>query len=226
MSRVAGIVKTHLTDLWSWAMMPWLILGISFTVNVIIGASVGDKIETGGLSSIYVYMLVLGVGSVGQTFPFLIGFGARRKDYFLGTTATIALIGAGSVILLLILGYVERQTGYWGIELHFFNISYVTDGPLIQKFWVLFSMMLHFFFVGFAISSIYRKFGRDGLFFFFIAFGVAITFAVYLLSVFDRLRAVFDWFVDLTVLGLANGLFLLTLVYVGLSYLLLRKASF
>jgi len=226
MSRVAGIVKTHVTDLWSWVTMPWMILGISFTVNVLIASMSGEKIETGGLASIFVYVLVLGIGSVGQTFPFLIGFGARRKDFFLGTTATIALIGGGTVILLLVLGYIERQTGYWGIDLHFFNIAYVTDGPLFQKFWVQFSIMLNFFFVGFAISSLYRRFGRNGLYFFFIVIGVAGTFGSFLISMYDKWYAVFDWFADLAVLELANGLFILTLVYVGLSYLLLRKASF
>lgn len=224
MNRVVGIMKTHLADRWSWLILPWLIMGISFVCNLIIGGISGDKIYTGGLASIYIYMLVLGIISVGQTFPFLIGFSARRKDYFLGTTATIAVISVISAIVLCLIGYVERETDNWGVQLYFFNVKYLSDGPLLERLWVNFTLMINLFFMGFTIACIYRKFGRNGMYFFFIGLGLVLTIGSYLISLFDKWKTIFDWLADLAVIDLANGLFVLTLLYVFFSYLLLRKA--
>ncbi len=225
MNRVAGIVKTHLTDVFSWLMLPWIILGSSFAVNAIIGSLVDEEIKTGGLASIFVYMLVIGIVSVGQTFPFLIGFGARRKDYFLGTTATVALVSVVTAILLLVVGYAERATEHWGIGLYFFNIPYLTDGSLLSQFWIFFILMMNLFFCGFAIASIYRKIGRNGLFGVSIALGLALTVAFYLITHYDKWDSVWEWARGVSVVELANWLLALTLVYVGVSYALLRKAT-
>jgi hypothetical protein len=225
MSRVTGIVKTHLTDRLSWLMLPWIILGSSFAVNVIIGSLIDEEIKTGGLASIFIYMMVIGIVSVGQTYPFLISFGARRKDYFLGTSATIALVSVGTAIALLLAGYVERVTDYWGIGLHFFAVPYLTDGSLLSQFWIFFILMMNLFFCGFAIGAVYRKVGRNGLFGVFIVLGLALTIAFYLTTYFDKWASVLDWVVCISVLELANGLLVLTLVYVAASYGLLRKAT-
>lgn len=225
MNRVVGIIKTHLADKLTWLILPWLILGISFACNLIVGSLADEKIYTGGLASIYIYMLVVGIGSVGQTFPFLIGFCTRRKDYFLGTAATIAIISFLSAIVLLLIGYVERETGQWGMELYFFNVKYLSDGPLLERFWILFTLMINLFFCGFAISSIHRKFGRNGLYFFFIALSVVMTVASYLITLNEKWKPIFGWMADISVMELANGLFLGTLIYVLFSYLLLRRAT-
>ncbi|WP_239614841.1 hypothetical protein [Cohnella mopanensis] len=225
MNRVIGIVRTHLADRWAWLVLPWVIMGMSFVCNLIIGSLADDKIYTGGLASIYVYLFVLGIVTVGQTFPFIIGFGARRKDYFLGTIASITIISVLSAIVLIILGYIERQTGYWGVGLYFFNVRYLSDGPILERFWVYFTMMINLYFCGFAISSIHRKFGRNGVFFFFIGLGVVLTAASYFISKYDKWKAIIDWFADLAVIELANGLFVGTLICILVSYVLLRKAT-
>lgn len=225
MNRVAGIVRTHLTDKWTWIFLPWVILSISFICNVIIGGMSGDKIYTGGMASIYVYMFVLGIISIGQTFPFIIGFSVRRKDYFLGTAATITLISIASSFLLLLLGFIETQSDGWGVNLHFFHLPYLSDGPIFTRVWVLFSIMINVFFSGFAISCIHRKFGSNGLYLFFIVLSVVITFSSYLITMYGKWKAILDWFAEISVVQLANGLFVLTLIYVGISYLLLRKAT-
>ncbi|WP_256760760.1 hypothetical protein [Cohnella sp. WQ 127256] len=225
MNRVLGIVRTHLADRWSWIIFPWLILSISFVTNLIIVKLIGDSIYSGGLASIYIYMMVIGILSVAQTFPFIIGFSVRRRDYFLGTTTTITVISALSAIVICLLGYIERKTDYWGVKLHFFNIEYLTDGPVLERLWILFVLMIHLFFLGFTISCIHRRFGRNGLFFFFIVLAIAFTISVYLITSYHKWNAIFDWFGDISVIELSSGLFICTLIYVGVSYLLLRRAT-
>ncbi|MFB9278874.1 hypothetical protein [Cohnella cellulosilytica] len=225
MNRVAGIVKTHMTDAFSWLMLPWIILGSSFVINVIIGSLSGEEIKTGGLASIFIYMLVIGIISVGQTFPFLISFGARRTDYFLGTTATAALVSVVTAVLLLVIGFIERATGHWGIDLYFFNVPYLTDGPLLTQFWVFFIIMMNLFFFGFVIAAIYRRLGRNGMFGVFLGVGLVFTVAFYLISYYDNWEPIWNWIWGISVLELANRLLVLTLLYAGLSYLLLRRAT-
>ncbi|RED63791.1 hypothetical protein [Cohnella lupini] len=224
MNRVAGIIRTHLTDRWSWLFLPWIVLLSSFVCNLII-ATAGDEIYTGGLASIFIYMMVIGIVSVGQTFPFLIGFGARRKDYFLGTTATIGIIGIASSFILLLMGYIETRSEGWGLKLHFFDLPYISDGNVLARVWVLFNFMLHFFFLGFVISCIHRKFGRNGLYILFILSGIIITVSLYLINSYGSWDAIFDWFADISAAQLASGMFVVTLVYVILSYLMLRRAT-
>jgi hypothetical protein len=223
--KVAGVVRTHFADRWSWLAWPWIILGISFVCNLVIASTVSEEIKTGGLVSIFIYMLVLGIISVGQMFPFLIAFGVRRKDFFLGTAVTVVLTCGATTVILLAMGWLEKLTNYWGGKLHFFRVAYILEGPLLQDFWISFALLLNLFFCGFAISALYRKFGRNGTFAFFILLGLTLTCMFYVVSFYDKWQAIADWVSGLTVISLANGAFLLTLLYAGAAYLMLRKAT-
>jgi hypothetical protein len=225
MNRVSGIIRTHLTDKWGWILIPWLVLASSFVVNLFVAGLSGEVIYTGGVASIFIYMLVLGIVIVAQTFPFIIGFGSRRKDYFLGTAATIVIISAIFALILCMLARIEVQSGNWGVNLHFFNIPYISDGSAIGSYWVQFSFMTHLFFTGFFIACLYRKFGRNGFFLFSIVLFVILSISVYLINIRDGWNAIFNWLGEISAVELATGLFLLTLVYLGLSYGLLRKAT-
>ncbi|RKP53889.1 hypothetical protein D7Z26_10860 [Cohnella endophytica] len=226
MNRLPGIMKIHLQDKWGWIILPWVILMISFSVNLIIGSTSGVEIYTGGLASIHIYMLVAGIASVAQTFPFAISYSVRRKDYFLGTLATIAIISVGSAIILWALGYIESElTGGWGMKLHFFNLPYVSDSNGIGQIWIQAATMLHLFFLGFAISSIHRRFGKTGLYTFFLAIFIIMTVSLFLLSFYDRWTVIGDWLGDVTAIEAASGLSLLTMIYLLFSYSMLRRST-
>jgi hypothetical protein len=225
MNRVSGIIRTHLTDRWGWILIPWIVLASSFVCNLLVASLSGEVIYTGGVASIFIYMLVLGIVIVAQTFPFIIGFGSRRKNYFLGTTATIVITSAIFALILCMLARIEVQSGNWGVDLHFFNLPYISDGSAIGRYWVQFSFMTHLFFTGFFIACIYRKFGRNGTFLFFIALSLILTITAYLINIGDGWNAIFNWLGEISAVELATGLFFLTLVYLGLSYGLLRRAT-
>jgi len=225
MNRVSGIVRTHLTDYLSWTLLPWIIMGFSFVINLIIGSLVDEEVKSGGLGSLFIYMMVLGIVSIAQTFPFLVSFGARRKDYFLGTAATIAFVSAGSAIVLILIGYLERATNHWGMDLYFFNFFSLTDGPVLERFWFFFAGMIHLYYLGFAIGAVYRRFGRNGLFGFFIAVGLAFTCAFYLIGYYGKWQSIWNWVSGISVFELANGLVASMLIYVAASYLMLRKST-
>jgi len=227
MNRIAGVMRTQLQDRWGWIFLPWIIMFSSFAVNLILGLTMQEEqFYTGGLASIYIYMLVIGILCVAQTFPFAIGFGIRRKDYFWGTTAVITVLSAGSAVVLWLLGYVESQlTGGWGAHLHFFHLPYLSDGSMIRQIWVNFSLLTHLFFLGFIISCVYRRFGRAGLFTFFITILLSMTITLALISYYSWWGDLWDWFVRFNSVELATGMFGLSLVYALVSYLLLRRST-
>ncbi|MFC5401588.1 hypothetical protein [Cohnella soli] len=225
MSKSFGIVKTHFADIWSWIALPWVILFSSFVVNLLLAGASGEGFTTGGLASIFVYVFVLGIASVSQTYSFIIGFGARRKDFFIGTATAIAIIAASSSVILTLLAWIERQTDGWGVGLHFFSLPSISDGALPVTVLFFFCSMTNIFFSGFLISSIFRRFGRNVMLLFFAVITLAMTVAAYLITYYEKWTALFDWLGGATLMQVTGTLLGLTLVYVAVTYALLRKAT-
>ncbi|GIP35406.1 hypothetical protein [Paenibacillus sp. J2TS4] len=225
MNRVQGVVKMHFKDKWLWFFLPCLILFSSFIVNLIIGYFITDAIYTGGISSFYLYMLVMGIISLAQSFPFALGFSVRRTDYFWGTVATVAGVGVIMAILMLLLSFVEQWTGSWGVDLHFFNLPYLNEGIAAELLWVNFSIIMNMFFLGFFISSIYRRFGKSGMFTFFILLMLLSTVSVYLITFNYWWGDIFRWLSSHTASELAFWALPFTVCYILLSYLNLRRAT-
>ncbi len=226
MNRISSVVRMHLKDRLGWFMLPWAILGSSFVVNLGIASFVEEPITTGGLASIYIYMIIAGIVSLVQTYPFAVGFTVRRQDYLVGTLATMAGISAFSAIVIVLLGAIEKETG-WGVDLNFFNLGYLSDGNLLSQWWVHFGFMLSMLVGGFVISSIHRKFGKNGMFAFFIAVSLILSVAIFIVSANDGWDAIGRWLKDHppTAAELSTFMFLLSVIFGFVSHLLLRKAA-
>src|SRR5690348_17224339 len=141
MNRIKSVVSMHAKDKNSWFFIPLMVLGVSFSINVLIAYLLGGKtpIYTGGLLSIYVYMLVGGVIVVTGSFPFAIGFSIRRKDYFWGTVTMAALISAIWAVLISLLSFVEGSLIHnWGVNLHFFHLPFWSNSSIFVQFALFF----------------------------------------------------------------------------------------
>ncbi len=147
-------------------------------------------VYTGALATFFFVMLVVGIGAVIRMFPFAVGFGARRRDFFLGTLAMGVAASAAWAILLGLLSLIEANViKNWGVGLHFFHLPFFSDGsPLRQfcwsyyhdascvqsdpsyvngavplgQFWVYFVLLLFMYLLGLLLGSIYQRFGRTG----------------------------------------------------------------
>lgn len=230
MNRIPGVVKLQLRDK-TMLYMPWMIVSISFVVNVLIAVFLAadnqtEGIHTGGLASLYVYMLVAGLVLPPQTFPFALGLGVRRKDYFWGTTAVMAAISALFSLLLLLLSFIEEDlTGGWGVNLHFFKLPYLNDGPVFAQLWIFFSCQLHMFYLGFAIAAVYRRLGKKGLWTLALVSFVVFTIASYVCTYFGWWGDIFGWLAAHTAFELSLYAFVGAVIYAGISYALLRRAT-
>lgn len=226
MNRILTVMKIHAKDRFSWFYLPWIILLSSFLINAVISSFVSESMITGGLSSIFVYMFVGGVVVLVQTFPFALGLSVRRSDFFSGTMLYFLSISLYTVIVLLILSFIESQVFIgWGTDLYFFHLPYVSDGMLIEQFFVFFLFVLHCFLSGFIISSLYRRFGKNGTYTFFILILMVSSIVSFLITRNQWWDDIFNWFAVHTAFELAIWTIPLTCIYMILSYLMLRKAT-
>lgn len=228
MMRIASVVKMHAKDKNSWFFIPLMVLAASFSLNVLIASLLGGKstIYTGGLLSIYIYMLVGGAIVVAGTFPFAVGFSVRRQDFFWGTFAVVVALSAVWALLISLLSFVEGSLiPNWGVELHFFHLPFWSDSSIFAQFGLFFVVMLLMFFLGFAPASIYQRFGRSGT---YTVSGVVLG----LLSIFSLLStylhwwgAIFAWLGQQTPVELTGWMALVVALCALASYALLRKAT-
>lgn len=84
MNRVNNVIKLHMRNKMSWLLIPWIILGANFVISLIFGLSLndGETMNTGGLASIFIYMLVTGAVTLKDTFPLLWGLAFVERTIF------------------------------------------------------------------------------------------------------------------------------------------------
>lgn len=226
MNHTVGMLKMHFKDKWLWLFMPWLILLSSFFVNVIIAFFIDEPMYTGGLASLFIYMLIIGSVVLVQTFPFALGFSQRRTDYFIGTSFMAIIISAVFSLLLFLLSITEGNlTGGWGLELYFFHLPYLNDGTGIEQLWMYFVSILHMFYSGFIISSIFRRFGRNGLIIFAAVIFILISVCTLLITYNQWWGHIISWITDHTAFELALWTMPLTILYALLSFGMLRRST-
>jgi hypothetical protein len=228
MNRTLNIVALLAKDTFSWFLLPWIIVGSSFVINLAIAIIIGGKspIYTGGMSSIYVYMLVVGALCVAGPFPLALGFSARRRDYYLGTTSLAVAVCAAWAIVLWVLSIIEGHLiPNWGVDLHFFHLPYLSDGAPVAELWVFFVAMLLMFFLGFVPASIYQRFGRPGMYTLFGAAGLFVTLFSFFSTYLNWWQGIGTWLAHQTALDLAWWVFPVILVCALASYVLLRRAT-
>ncbi|MFC4810261.1 hypothetical protein [Paenibacillus sp. GCM10023250] len=227
MNTVQGIVRMHMRDKWSWIYLPWVIVLSSFAINLLIAVLMADdeKIVTGGLMSIFIYMLVSGIVAVHHTFPFALGLSVRRKDYFAGTLIMILAVSAASALVLMLLSYIESWTDGWHTDLFFFHLPYVSDGNAPQQFVVFGSLMLFMYLLGFAISSMFRRFGKTGLYAASIIGLLLGTLLVYGSIYWGWWNGIYDFFQGRSAFNLALLLLPLSALLALGGYALLRRST-
>jgi hypothetical protein len=228
MNRIASVMVMHARDRLTWFIAPWFLQLTAFSVTLVLGLlrhGYGTGFSSGGAGDIYIFFGVMGILSVNDTFPFALSFNVRRKDYFLGTLLLALGLSAATALALASLGFIESHVVHgWGVGIHFFAPPYLSAGSFPQQAWVDFSLLLDLFSLGFVISSIYRRFGRVGLWIFFAVVLLLLTTWIGLNIHLNSWGAFFAWFAQHTAFELALRLLPLMVLSLLASYLLLRRA--
>ncbi|MEW9700991.1 hypothetical protein [Paenibacillus sp. SI8] len=197
MNRIRSVVKMHLKDKSMWFITPWLVLAASFVINLFFAVMMNevDSFHTGGLASIFIYVLIVGIITLKETFPLATGLSVRRTDYFLGTVSAAALANFISALILVLLSFVEGATNGWGVHLNYFQLEFLKDASLIQVGAIYLIILLNQYFLGLAISSLHGRFGRNGLFAFFAAIFLIGSLGTYLMTYYQQWGPLFEWLI-------------------------------
>lgn len=225
--NIQGVLKMHSRDKWAWFLIPAIILFSVFLLNFIVSLLISsdEKMYTGGVSYIFFYMLVMGIIVVVQTFPYAIGMSIRRTDYYFGTVVMGVSVNILYGIMLVILSVIENATDGWGGRIHFFHFPYLNDGTILEQFIVYISLLINLFFIGLLISSTARRFGAKGLLIAIISGLLILSVAALVVTYYGIWMDIFQWFAGFTAVQIAYWLILPTILYMMLSYVLLRRAT-
>ncbi|MDR0270569.1 hypothetical protein [Paenibacillus sp.] len=226
MNRTAGVMKMHWHDKFIWIYTPWIILLFSFVVNLIIGIFTGGKedFNTGGIISIFIYMFICSMVILGQTFPFALGMNVRRTDFFVGTSVMGLLVCAASGVILFLLSILEKLTDGWGVHLHYFNIPFINHISSFARFGIYFIVLVHMFFLGLVISSVYRRYKRSGMFVLSTVIFICSSITSFVLTYYGMWLDLFSWF-SRHYMELFFWMAPVAILYALLSYGMLRRAT-
>ncbi|GAA4694585.1 hypothetical protein GCM10023215_35280 [Pseudonocardia yuanmonensis] len=165
--RPLTVARMQLVNLPVQVGMPWLILGISFAINLVIFALVpetpGEPKVTGGLLSIYIFVVVAHLVTMTQMFPFALGLSVTRRDFFTGTSLFVLVQSAVQGLLLTLLLALEQATGGWAMGLHFFGVPYLVQQNWVLQWLVYTVPFLLFSFVSILAGTIFKRFGQLGM---------------------------------------------------------------
>jgi hypothetical protein len=166
MKTLVNVARYHLVDRMMYLAVPWAILAFSFLINVAIAAMAprpAGGIYTGGLVTIYVFLLIGGVFSMTRELPFGLMLGVSRRSYYLGTALLVLALGVAYGLALTALQALERASGGWGLSLHYFQVPWIMDGPWYQTWVTSFVLLVLFFLYGMWYGLVYRRWNLFGL---------------------------------------------------------------
>jgi len=127
--------------------------------------------------------------------------------------------------ILTALWALEGATNGWGLQLHFFRVPWILDGPWYQVLVTTFVLLALVFLFGLWAGLIYRRFGLIGTVVFFALLVIAGVAAALLVTWRQWWPAVGSYLSDLNVLAASGMLALVAAAIAGGGYLTIRRIT-
>lgn len=183
MNRIRPVLRFHWLDSRFSFFVFWGILISIFALTLIITLFYNNltSIQISGFGAILIYTFIAGIISPKDSLHFALGLSIRRKDFFRGTALFFVLQSLVQLLLVVIILSLEKWLERTlDVHISFFHFDlFVQSTPQIILFALL--VMLHQFMFGFALISIFHRFGRFGM---FMLGGASFLFLV-LMSIFN-----------------------------------------
>ena len=235
--RVLNVVKLQLGNPQTTIVVPWMILGFIFVVNLLIwviinAATTGqDSIDarnglqySGASFYIFVYMLVVAIQAFSITFRFAIGFGSTRRDYWLGSALTFVILAVIFAVGITLLSVIEVATGGWGLGGRMFSAVYFGD-IWWQRMLVFFFGLLFVLFVGSLFAAVWVRWKATGMIVLFGVIGLLALGLVAVMTVSHSWTSLGSVRAGTTPLGIASWLLVPAAIAALAGFLILRRAT-
>jgi hypothetical protein len=237
--RILAVTKLHFVNRFQIVYLPLIALGAIFLINLAIwwiivestgGASSANRTPThlgysGAVSYIYVYGIVIAVQAISRTFPFSLGFGVTRRDFYLGSTLAFVALSFGFAIVLTIMSVIEIATNGWGLGGRMFAPLFFTNSFWLLRFVMYFCAFLFLLFIGTAGATFYVRWRATGLIVFFGIIAVLLLGAFAYITPSHLWAPVGTWLVQIGPVGICLWLLAPTAICGVVGFFVLRRAT-
>jgi len=182
-----------------------------------------DASFAGGLSALYVTVMVLFIQAMNRPFAFALGFGLTRRAYLLGTGLFALGLCAGWGAVLSLLWLLERATGGWGVQMEFFAAAGLdTGGPFTQA--LAYAVpMLALAATGALFGGIFVRWGQLGVYALAMGLLILVGALVVVLTATHSWTSSWSWITDQPSIAVTAGYpWLVVLVCGGAAFWIAR----
>jgi hypothetical protein len=180
---------------------------------------------SGAVLYTFVFAMIIAVQVMLRTFPFSLGFGVTRRDFYLGSAAAFVLLAAIFSAVVTLLGSIELATKGWGIGGYLFAPAYFSDTFWLARFAVFLLLFLFLMFLGALVAAIYMRWRSFGVSLFFILLAVAIVAAISVITLTHEWDFVWGWVNRTGAFGLVVWSLVPTAICAVGGFLVLRRAT-
>jgi hypothetical protein len=229
MNTWVSVARYQLTNRLGFVILPWAILALDFLIAVaIVGAlpnSNGQPRYAGALAAIYIVLLIVGATSISVQLPFALALGVSRRSFYAGTALVALAVAVVYGLALTVLQLIERGTGGWGLNLHFFRVPYLLSGPWYLSWLTSFVGLALMLAWGIWFGIVYRRWSVVGLLGFIAVQVLALTAVLLIIAGANAWHSVSRFFTTLTIEGLTGLLALLTVILLAGGYATVRRLT-
>jgi hypothetical protein len=227
-------VRLHAVNPSVFFGVPWLILGGAWAITMVLGLImrgagapadiVGMRYSWAVLSPQW-YLVVVGVQAIALTFPFALGFGATRRDFWLGTALMFVLVSAEMAIAIATLVQVEILTHGWGLGVHMFDALWYGESGWLVDFYTTFALQLLVLFIGAGATTVYMRWRIAGMMVLLFSSIAVVLAAIAALTFTQGWMEFFAWFASIGIVGGFTLVLGLAAVCAVGGYLVIRRAT-
>ncbi|WP_400997239.1 hypothetical protein [Agromyces sp. GXQ0307] len=233
-NEILRIVRLHTVNPSIFFVVPAMILGGAWAVTMVIALIlVGAGVPQEELAFQYSwavlspqwYLIVVGVQAVSYTFPFALGFGATRRDYWIGTGIMFVLASFLFAVVIATLMLVERATGGWGVGAGMFDALWYFGADWITAFYTTFALQLLVLFIGAGVTTVFMRWRMKGMMILLFG-GVAVILALIALLTFtESWESLGAWLSSIGVIGVFTVVLATALAWAVAGFLVIRRAT-
>jgi hypothetical protein len=239
MRRILAVTKLHFVNRFQILYLPLIVLGAIFLLNLAIwwiiiestgGNAPGNHTAnhlgySGAVSYIYVYGIVISVQAISRTFPFSLGFGVTRRDFYLGSVLAFVVLSFAFALVLTIMSVIEIATNGWGLGGRMFAPVWFTSDSWLLRFVMYLCAFLFLLFIGTAGAAFYVRWRATGLTAFFGIIAIIALAAIAYFTLAHQWPAVGPWIDRSGPVGITVWLLVPAAVFAVAGFFVLRRAT-
>ena len=229
MNTWVSVARYQLTNRLGFVILPWAILALDFLIAVAIASSLpsspGQPRYAGALAGLYVVILIVGATAISVQLPFALALGVSRRSFYAGTALVALAVAVVYGLALTVLQLIERGSGGWGLNMHFFRVPYLLAGPWYLSWLTSFVGLALMLAWGMWFGLVYRRWNVVGLLSFIAVQALALAAVLLIIAGANAWHSVSRFFATLTIEGLTGLLALLTVVLLAGGYATVRRLA-